>query len=164
VSFYLPIFKKLNEFHIRYVVVGGLATVLHGHVRMTSDIDMIIDLEKDEAEKAIQVFESLGFAPRLPVPAEQFANENIRKHWITDKGMQVFSFHNTINPLLSLDLFVHHPIPFTELMSRSKIINIDGTQITICSIDDLITLKEQAGRPIDMDDIERLKEIKKENG
>ena len=162
-SLYGPIFNALNDAKVQYVVVGGLATVLHGHIRMTSDIDMIIDLNKTEAEKALKVIEELGFRPRLPVPAIHFADEQTRRDWIENKGMEVFSFHNEKNPLLSLDVFVHHPIPFEELMARAVQADVEDTKINICSIDDLISLKKIAGRPLDLDDIENLELIKQRN-
>ena len=31
-----PLFKSLNKARVRYVVVGGLAVVLHGHARLTA--------------------------------------------------------------------------------------------------------------------------------
>ncbi|MGH7318339.1 MAG: hypothetical protein ACRELA_01720 [Candidatus Rokuibacteriota bacterium] len=36
-----PVFKALNDSGVRYVVVGGLAVVLHGHARLTVDVDLI---------------------------------------------------------------------------------------------------------------------------
>lgn len=38
-----PLFAALEEGDVRYVVVGGLATVLHGHARLTADVDLVID-------------------------------------------------------------------------------------------------------------------------
>ncbi|MBA3317825.1 MAG: tetratricopeptide repeat protein, partial [Gemmatimonadales bacterium] len=38
------LFKALNEEGGRYVLVGGLAVVLHGHLRATGDIDLVVDL------------------------------------------------------------------------------------------------------------------------
>ena len=35
-----PLFKTLNDAGVRYVVVGGLAVVLHGHARLTVDVDL----------------------------------------------------------------------------------------------------------------------------
>ena len=39
---YEPLFHALNASGARYVVVGGVATVLHGYARLTADIDLII--------------------------------------------------------------------------------------------------------------------------
>ncbi len=41
-SIYQPLFRALNESEVRYVVVGGVATVLHGYARFTADIDLIV--------------------------------------------------------------------------------------------------------------------------
>ena len=158
-SLYLPLFKALNDADVKYVVVGGLATVLHGYARLTMDVDLIVDLAPEEATRVMQTLESLGFRPRAPVPALQFADAAKRKEWIEQKGMTVFSFHNPSKPMLTVDIFVHHPIPFSELLSRAERMVIDGVLVYICSIDDLITLKQQASRPQDMIDIEKLRRI-----
>src|SRR5439155_1529323 len=41
VSLFEPLFEALNTAEVRYVVVGGFAVVLHGHARLTADIDLI---------------------------------------------------------------------------------------------------------------------------
>jgi hypothetical protein len=50
-SLYVPVFEALNHMQVRYVVVGGLAAVLHGYARLTADIDLMVDLEPEEAKK-----------------------------------------------------------------------------------------------------------------
>lgn len=158
-SLYLPLFKALNDAGVKYVVVGGLATVLHGYARLTMDVDLIVDLAPEEAARAVGALESLGFKPRVPVPAQQFADAEKRTEWIEQKGMTVFSFHNPSNPMLTVDVFVNHPIPFADLRSRAERMMIDGVPVSVCCIDDLITLKQQAGRPQDLIDIENLRRI-----
>ncbi len=37
------IIQALNEAGVRYLVVGGLAVVAHGHVRFTADVDLVLD-------------------------------------------------------------------------------------------------------------------------
>lgn len=46
-----PILARLNEQGGRYVVGGGLAVVLHGHARLTVDLDLVVDLASDEARR-----------------------------------------------------------------------------------------------------------------
>jgi len=159
-AFFLPVFKQLNAADVRYVVVGGVATILHGYVRATTDIDLIVDLQIDEAEKAIEALSGEGYKPRIPVQAMEFADNNKRKQWIETKGMTVFSMFHPEQPGLSIDLFAQHPIPFDELWGRSQVFDVDGTGIRVCSLDDLIKLKQLAGRNKDMDDIEKLLKIK----
>ncbi len=158
-SLYLPLFRALHDANVKYVVVGGLATVLHGYARLTTDVDIMVDLAPEEAARAVQTLESLGLRPRAPVVAAEFADAGKRKQWIEQKGMKVFSFYHPTNPLLTVDVFVHHPIPFADLRARAERMEIDGVPVYISSIEDLITLKRQAGRPLDLVDIEKLQLI-----
>ena len=66
-SLYVPVFEALNDAQVRYVVVGGLATVLHGYARLTADIDLMVDLDPDELRKGIDALTKYGMIPRLPV-------------------------------------------------------------------------------------------------
>lgn len=158
-SVYLPLFKALNDAHVQYVVVGGLATVLHGYARMTADVDLVINLEQPEAERTVRALLNLGLKARLPVDPFQFAHADTRATWIADKHMQVFSFYDPTNPLRVVDLFVHEPIPYKDLAARAEIMDIDGTPVPVCAIDDLIALKRRASRPRDLDDIQHLEEL-----
>lgn len=158
-SIYERVFRVLGEAGARYVVVGGLATVLHGYVRLTADIDLVVDLEPSEARKAMQALGRLGLRPRAPVDATDFADPDKRRQWVEEKGMQVFSLWDPAEPLLEVDVFVTHPIPFEELWGRSEEIALDQVPIRIASIPDLIALKRLAGRPEDAQDIEALEAI-----
>lgn len=158
-SLFLPIFGLLNDADVRYVVVGGIATILHGYVRATSDIDLVIDLDPTEAEKAIRALTAHGFKPRAPVDPLQFADPAQRAKWLDEKGMQVFSMARPDSPGISVDLFARHPIPFDELWSRSTLAQLGGLMVRICSLQDLIELKRIAGRPRDLADIEQLSKI-----
>ena len=141
-AFFIPVFKQLNAADVRYVVVGGVATILHGYVRATTDIDLIVDLQIDEAKKAIETLSGKGYKPRIPVQAMEFADNNKRKQWIETKGMTVFSMFHPEQPGLSIDLFAQYPIPFDDLWERSQVFDVDGTDIRVCSLDDLIRLKQ----------------------
>lgn len=158
-SIYLPIFKALNDAQVQYVVVGGLATVLHGYARLTADIDLVLNLDRPETEKAIRAITSFGFEPRLPVDPMLFADEKTREEWIRKKNMRVFSFYQPDNPLLVLDLFVREPMPFKEMLERAAQMDIGGVMVPVCAIEDLIKLKQKAGRPQDLLDIKYLSGI-----
>jgi len=157
---FIPIFRSLEVANIRYVTVGGIATVLYGFARVTGDIDIVLDLSEGNAGAAMDVFSALGFRPRAPVPIQDFASASKRNEWISDKGMQVFSIFSPQFKLIEIDIFVREPIPFPQLWERSVLMAIDDVPIRVVGIDDLILLKEDANRPQDIEDVRVLKSIK----
>lgn len=158
-ALYTPLFRALNTARVRFVVVGGVATVLHGYARLTADVDLIVDLEEEEARRAVRTLTAYGLKPRIPVDPEDFVDARIRGGWIRDKGMRVFSFFMPDDPLVHVDVFAHHPIDFDGLYARSETSIIDSCPVRIASIPDLIRLKQLADRQRDREDIAHLEEI-----
>lgn len=161
-SVFEPIFQILNTAGVRYVVVGGLATVLHGYARLTADVDLAVDLAPEEATKMIQALVTKGFRPQVPVLPEEFANPAVREVWLREKHMRAFSLVDPTNPMRVVDLLLKPEVPFEELLARSQEVMLNRTKIRIASIDDLIALKRQAGRPQDLADIEQLETIRRQ--
>lgn len=155
-SIYLPLFKALNDANVEYVIVGGLATILHGYARLTADIDLVINLDPQEAVKAIKAITGIGLKPRLPVDPMLFTDEAVRESWINDKNMLVFSFFQPENPLLILDVFVREPFPFQQMAQRAVSMDLGGITVPVCAISDLIAMKQKAGRAKDLEDIKYL--------
>ena len=160
-ALYEPLFRALNETGVRYVVVGGLAVVLHGYARLTADVDIVVDLAPEPARKFIMTLVDLGFAPRVPVEATEFADPAARGRWIRERGMQVFSMVDRANPMRVVDLFAQHSIDFDMLWSRAEAVALASTSVRVATIDDLIQLKRLAGRPQDLTDIEQLERIRR---
>ncbi|MGH2710578.1 MAG: DUF6036 family nucleotidyltransferase [Actinomycetota bacterium] len=158
-KFYEDTIKALNDAQVRYIVVGGLAVILHGHIRHTYDLDLIIDLTPEEAHRAMAALTELGFRPKVPVKAEEFADPAARARWIEEKGMTVFSFWDPVDSSLIVDVFVGEPIPFEDLWSRSLVLPLKSTEVRVASIPDLIELKRRAGRHVDLTDIEVLEDM-----
>lgn len=163
-SFFLPIIEELNENSVNYVAVGGVAAILHGHTRLTTDIDFVIELEVNNVTKALQALKGLGYVPKIPITVEDFADPKIRESWIREKGMQVLGFTLPNNPLVSVDIFVEHPIEFSDLFKDSKLVALGRTRLRICSINHLIEMKKKASRAKDLEDIRVLELLAKENG
>jgi hypothetical protein len=154
-----PIFKALDEAGIRYVTVGGVAVVLHGHARLTADLDLAVDLAPGPAAAAVKALEQLGLRPRMPVDAGEFADAEVRKGWIKEKGMEVFTMWDPGDPTVAVDLFVAEPIDFEELWERSEVVKLEGSEARIASIPDLIRMKSGTGRSLDEDDVAALEAI-----
>lgn len=159
-----PIFQALEDADVRYVAVGGVAVVLQGHARLTTDLDLTVDLAPEPAARAIEALIGIGFEPRMPVDPSGFADAAIRQTWIDDKGMTVFSLWDRTDPTRSVDLFVAEPIPFEGLWERSEVVDLEGTQARIASIPDLIAMKKLSNRPLDLDDIAALTTLREQRG
>ena len=71
---FLTVLSEFQERNIRYVLVGGLAVLLHGIDRLTADIDLVVDLAPEQASKAVETLLALGFKANAPVDARQFAD------------------------------------------------------------------------------------------
>jgi len=154
-----PILEELNRRDVRYVVVGGLATVLHGYARLTADLDLVVDLAPHEAAKAIRCLTAIGLQARIPVDAMDFANPAKRQKWIDEKNMKVFPLVDPDNPMRLVDLFVETPIDFEELWKQSEEIHLERSTVRVACIAHLIRLKREAGRPQDVIDIDALERI-----
>ena len=83
----------------------------------------------------------------------------MRRAWIEEKGLQVFTLVDPANPMRAVDLFVESPIPFGDLWARAEVMSLTTTLVCVAAIPDLIRLKRLAGRPQDLIDIEALEEI-----
>jgi hypothetical protein len=160
VALFEPIFEALERARVRYVVVGGVAVVLHGHPRLTADLDLAVDLSPEEARKAIDALVGLGLRPRAPVDPAGFADPAVRGRWVSERGMRVFSLVDPRDPLRVVDLFAENPVDFEELWVRAETMAVGRTSVRVASIEDLIRLKRLAGRPEDELDIEALEAIR----
>ncbi len=158
------IFKALADGEVEYVVVGGLAVIMHGHLRATRDLDLVIGLHPDNCMKGMQALSSIGLRPRLPVTLADFADPSKRSDWLNNRNMLVFQLWDPANPERSVDVFVREPLDFSAMLSEAVIKDLDGVPIRVASIRHLIILKLAAGRPLDLDDVQALREIAAEAG
>jgi len=155
------IIQALNGAGVRYLVVGGLAVVAHGHVRFTADVDLVLDLDEKNLRRALAAFENLGYRPHAPVPFEDFADAEIREGWIGDKGLTVLSLFSDRHPFTEVDLFVADPLGFDEAYQQRATLAISpGVEAAFVGIDDLILMKKAAGRPQDLSDLEQLEKLR----
>ncbi|HMO19271.1 MAG TPA: hypothetical protein PKA63_09740 [Oligoflexia bacterium] len=157
------IFRAFDQHGLKYAVIGGIAVNLHGYNRLTGNLDIIISLDDENISRFISITKSLGLVPRLPVKIEDFANNDIRKSWISEKNMAVFSVYNPSNPLEHVDVKIDGENNIESYLSNSEIVEADDIKIFLVSLDDLIKLKQEAGRERDLVDIRALERIKRLN-
>lgn len=156
---YRDLFIAMAQRGIRYLVAGGFAVNFHQVQRATMDLDLIVWLERDNILRFLDMAEELGFVPRLPVLALDFADANTRQDWIEQKGMMVFSLVHRHNPFETIDIFSQEPAPFDELAGRALQIKVFGVTVPVVGRDDLIAMKKRAGRDKDLFDIAQLEKV-----
>jgi hypothetical protein len=157
--FFETLFRKLQERNVDYIVVGGVALVLQGAVRMTADLDLMVALDENNLTNFVEAMNEMGFKPKAPVPSEAIISVCNRESWIKDKGMLVFSFYHPGEMVSLVDVFVYEPIPYCEMRERRDYKVIDDFSIPVASIPDLIKLKQISGRPQDIEDIKALEAL-----
>ena len=157
------VLAALERAGVRYLVVGGVAVVLHGFLRTTADLDLVIQLDPANVRRALDALTDLDYQPRAPVPAASFAEPAIRRQWIREKNLRVFSL-GTAGGFLEVDLFVEEPFDFEAVYARAVRVPLGEVEVAVVGRSDLIALKRSAGRPLDLEDAERLEELGEDDG
>ena len=134
------VFQRLETEAARYVVVSGIAVVLHGYERPVLDLDIVIDPTPVEAERVMRILTSAGFVSSIPLPLQLVT------------VLRMFD-----SSLREIDVFVRYSIPFVQLWKDAKLVKVADRTVRIASFDHLIQLKQFNGRPHDLEDIEGLK-------
>jgi predicted nucleotidyltransferase len=149
--------RSLDRADVRFIVVGGIAVIAHGYGRTTGDIDLVIQLRQDVIAAAFTALETLGYHPRVPISAAQFADANLRSQWIHEKGMKVLNFHSDMHRETPIDLFISEPFDFEEEYKRAFVQEFaPGLPVRILRLESLLRMKAEAGRGQDLADIDEL--------
>ncbi|MEK6770169.1 MAG: nucleotidyl transferase AbiEii/AbiGii toxin family protein [Pseudomonadota bacterium] len=157
--FYLDLFRELEAKKVRYLLVGGLAVNLHGVPRTTMDVDLIVALDHKNLEALIATAQELKLKPVAPVNLRDLADPVKRQEWASQKHMVVFALHATVNQGPTLDILIEPGLDIEAALGRAVWRDVQGIQVPLASVSDLIQLKEQSGRAQDLADIEHLRRI-----
>lgn len=154
----------LAEANVKFVVAGGVATVLHGVERLTYDLDVAVSMQKKNLERFIGVMNQQKLKPRVPVPATDLANPKHVEKIIKEKGAVVFSFIDFDKPLRHVDMFLKDDHSYEALKVDASPVLIQGKTVWIASKKKLIELKSKINPPRakDMIDIEELTKLENE--
>lgn len=126
------------------------------------DLDLVLQLDEPNVKRALSALGNLGYEPTVPVPMSQFADPAARQDWIQNRNMIVFSLWHPQLPTFKIDLFVTEPFDFEAVYARARQVNLGETEATVVSLEDLIALKEEAGRPQDLADLEALRAVRRQ--
>lgn len=153
--FLIKVVNALKDNKVNYAITGGYAVALHGAVRATVDIDIVVNISKGSFKKAEKALNSIRLQSKLPVNSEDVFN--FRKEYIENRNMIAWSFVNDVNPTELVDIIITQDLK----KIKTKRVKIIDSIINIVSIDDLIKIKEKSNRPQDIEDIKSLRKLKK---
>jgi hypothetical protein len=154
------VIRALNEADVRYLVVGGLAVVAHGYLRLTKDIDLVLALGPDNAARALDAFERLGYRPAVPVSLRDFLDPARRREWIETKNARVFPLVSDSHRLTPLELFLEEPFEFDVVHAKALREEVGpGTTASFVDRGTLLAMKRAAGREQDLADVAELERL-----
>jgi hypothetical protein len=150
--FYEEIIRKFNNAGVRYAIVGGVAVNLHGHIRMTADLDIVLELEDNNLAKAVTTLRESGFVCKVQVDPMGLADSNTRNDWIKNKNMKALNFYRGTE---EVDLVIDSPVKYGD--AKKMVFAVKDINYPVVSKEDLIKMKEVTNRHHDKDDIRKLK-------
>ena len=141
------VFSFFQKHEVKYVVIGGIASVLHGVPRATFDLDILIEATPDNAEKLLTSLLDAGLGT-----ASLITPDNLLSHEIT-----------IFKDIVRIDVQTSTPgIVFEDAWNNKETMEFQGQLFHVLSKTDLIASKRAAGREIDLEDV-RLLELGNQN-
>lgn len=147
------VLTALGRHNVDHALIGGYAVALHGAVRGTVDIDLVIALDASQYELAETALNSLGLQSRLPVSAREVFS--FRGEYISNRNLTAWSFFHPDNPLQVVDIIITEDLKNLTIIEK----RVGNLRIPIASIGDLIRMKQQSARPQDIEDIKALERL-----
>jgi hypothetical protein len=153
--------QSLTDAKVDYVLVGGLAIQLHGYMRSTFDIDLVLAMNDANLARFIEVAKRHALTPGIPVPIDALRDAGQIERWHREKGMLAFSLREPQAGGGVVDVIVRPEVPFDRLMANAVAGDLFGRHVPVACIDDLLVMKRAANRPKDRLDIEALEKIRR---
>jgi predicted nucleotidyltransferase len=144
---FIDFLRLCNEHQVKYLVVGGYAVSIHGYPRYTKDLDVCIESSEENAEKMVDVINDFGLGS-LKLAKEDF----LKKNFITQLGYEPLR----IDILNEVD-----GVSFSVAWQNKREVVYEGLKINFIGYNELLVLKQLAGRSQDLTDIKKLEERNK---
>ncbi len=154
------VWRALNDAGVRYLVAGGVAVYAHGYARLTKDLDLVVQLDSSNINRAFAALAGLGYQPTVPVTAEAFADAASRRRWIDEKGMRVLNFYSDLHRDTPVDVLVEEPFHFDVEYEEAMVARLSPHMpIRFVSLKTLVEMKLAANRQQDLIDVEHLRRL-----
>jgi predicted nucleotidyltransferase len=133
--------QSLREEDIRWYVFGAQATAAYGIPRLTSDIDVTVDVAPAHCAALIERLREHGFVARTAELEAVAARIRVIPVYHAASGFPV-------------DLVLAGPGLEQEFLERARLIDLGGMEVPVLAAEDLVVTKILAGRPKDLGDVE----------
>jgi predicted nucleotidyltransferase len=139
---YRDMLHALSDEKVRFLLVGAYALAAHGYPRATMDIDIWVMPSPRNADAVLKALCRFG-APLL----------NVTKEDLQEEGTV---FQIGVAPRRIDIITAASGLQFDEAYARSLSVTIEGIEVRILSIDDIIRNKRASGRTKDLADADIL--------
>jgi predicted nucleotidyltransferase len=157
----IPLLRFLEERNVEHIVIGGFAVNAHGFIRPSKDLDIVPNPSRENLGRLATALRDLnarhaegedfdeGEFPLDPTSVDDLSQGgNFRLE--TERGeLDIMQW------IAGLDV----DDPYAELVDRAIEGEPDGVRVRICSLAHLRAMKQAAGRPRDLDDLEHLPDV-----
>jgi len=143
---YRDMLRILSEEGVSFLLVGAYALAAHGYLRATMDIDIWVMPSPRNAETVLRALKRFGAPLHEVVQGDFEAEGTIFQIGVAPRRIDIITAASGL--------------VFSEVYERSVPVDVDGIEVRIPSIDDLILNKRATGRTRDLADAEALEEIR----
>jgi predicted nucleotidyltransferase len=141
----------LNQEGARYLVIGGIACILHGHVRATTDLDILIERTPENAGRVLEALAQAGYGfAREWLPAE------ILRKPVTMIGDDP-----------AVDIFtIAWSVKYEDAAARAVTMEVEGVVLPVIGLEDLIATKRTSRRSdaLDVEVLQRILDVRRAGG
>ena len=144
---FADLLTELCEAKAEFLLVGGWAVILYGHVRATDDLDIFVRPSADNSTRVVTALRAFG----APLGAHGIT----RAHFATEGDAYRFG----VAPLKIEVLTKISGVSFDEAMDQANTFDLEGHAIPYIGKQALIRNKRAAARYKDLADVEELERI-----
>ena len=138
--------QALVEEKVKFLLVGAYALAAHGYPRATMDIDVWVMPEPDNAYAAMRAIRRFGAPLHNLTKADLERDGTVFQIGVAPRRIDIITSASGLR--------------FEEAFSRSSAVSIEGIEVHIPSVEDLIRNKRASGRTKVLADAEALEEMK----
>jgi hypothetical protein len=133
--------------NVEFLIVGAYALSAHGVARATGDIDLWIRRSEENADRVLRSLAAFG------APLDELTRVDLLE---PDVVFQIGVAPNRIDILTSIS-----GIEFDAAWPSRLITTIEGLDVPVLGLDDLMANKRASGRTLDLADVEALEVLRR---